>query len=264
MKTYFVTYGDNNFRISKNHLIYLAKQSGFFNDSFSFGPKDLSAEFKKKYSEVLNNKRGGGYWIWKHEIIFNLLKNVNDGDVVVYCDAGASININASKRFYEYIEILKSSKHFNLRMEAEKQFLEKFYTIKNIFDYFHINLDSEIANSTQLQAGHMFFEKSKETIDYFLEFKKVLDHDPNCITDIYNQEQKLEGFVENRHDQSIFSILSKYIGSEIIPNETEFRMNKSEQYKYPFLSVRVYKHGLKDKFKYYILRDKKYKDTIYF
>ena len=52
MKTYFVTYGDNNFRISKNHLIYLAKQSGFFNDSFSFGPKDLSAEFKKKYSEV--------------------------------------------------------------------------------------------------------------------------------------------------------------------------------------------------------------------
>ena len=63
MKTYFVTYGDNNFRISKNHLIYLAKQSGFFNDSFSFGPKDLSVEFKKKYSEVLNNKRGGGYWI---------------------------------------------------------------------------------------------------------------------------------------------------------------------------------------------------------
>ena len=83
MKTYFVTYGDNNFRISKNHLIYLAKQSGFFNDSFSFGTKYLSAEFKKKYSEVLNNKRGGGYWIWKHEIIFNLLKNVNDGDVVV-------------------------------------------------------------------------------------------------------------------------------------------------------------------------------------
>ena len=55
MKTYFVTYGDNNFRISKNHLIYLAKQSGFFNDSFSFGPKDLSRNLKK-YSEVLNKK----------------------------------------------------------------------------------------------------------------------------------------------------------------------------------------------------------------
>ena len=28
-----------------------------------------------------------GYWVWKHEIINNTLKELNKNDLVVYCDA---------------------------------------------------------------------------------------------------------------------------------------------------------------------------------
>ena len=31
-------------------------------------------------------KRGGGYWIWKFDIILNKLKQINNGDFLVYID----------------------------------------------------------------------------------------------------------------------------------------------------------------------------------
>ena len=71
-------------------------------------------------------------------------------------------------------------------------------------------------------------------------------------------------FVENRHDQSIFSLLSKVYGCERIKNETEFKLRPSQQYDYPFLSVRTYGHGLKDKINFYINKKKFSRKIIYF
>ena len=69
MKIYFLTYGDNNFYLSKKNLCYLAEESGLFNQVISLGPKDLGKEFKKEFKNVLNKPIGGGYWIWKYKII---------------------------------------------------------------------------------------------------------------------------------------------------------------------------------------------------
>ena len=76
MNIYFLTYGDKKFYYSKKHLSYLANESGFFNKVISLGPEDLENDFLEKYSKLLSKKRGGGYWIWKHEIIYTLLKNI--------------------------------------------------------------------------------------------------------------------------------------------------------------------------------------------
>ena len=70
------------------------------------------------------------------------------------------------------------------------------------------------------------------------EFTNLLDEDRYLITDKYNSSQKLESFRENRHDQSIFSLLSKIYGSLKIKNETNFKNKESEQYSYPILITR--------------------------
>lgn len=266
MKTYLLTYGDKNFYISKKHLISLANRSNFFDYTISLGPKNLSYEFKKKYANILNNKRGGGYWIWKHHILFNLLRDISDGDIVIYCDAGASINLSekATKRYFQYISMLKDSDFSNLRMNCEEGFIEKYYTKKEIFEYFDVKTNSKISNSLQLQAGHMFFEKNKESLEYFKEYESLLDKNPDLITDSLEPKKQLKNFKENRHDQSIFSFLSKIRGSLVIQNETEFRVRPEQQYAFPFLSVRSYGHGPKDYVKY-ILNSKKFTEkTIFF
>ena len=80
MKTYFLAYVDNGFYLSKKHLVYLAESSGLFNEVVSLGPQDLNQRFRKKYKNILNKSKGGGYWIWKHEIISNLLNEINKED----------------------------------------------------------------------------------------------------------------------------------------------------------------------------------------
>ena len=266
MKIYFLTYGDKNFYLSKKHLISLAKKSEFFDYTLSLGPSDLNSDFKKKFEIILKEKRGGGYWIWKHEIISSLLDTLNDGDIVVYCDAGASINITprSRNRFNEYILQINDSLHSSLRMECEPGFIEKYYTYHEIFDYFNLNPNSEEGNSLQLQAGHMFFKKSKHSEEFFKEYKLMLDRNPEFITDELSEDNQINKFCENRHDQSIFSLLSKAMGSEIISNETEFRKRPSEQYNFPFLSVRAHSHGPKDYAKF-LLNPKKFtENTVYF
>ena len=266
MKTYFLTYGDRKFFLSKKHLISLAEKSELFDYHIALGPKDLDFSFKQKYKEILNQSRGGGYWIWKHRIISNLLTSINQGDVIVYCDAGASINLSpeAKKRYNEYISILMDSEYSNFRMQCEEGFIEKYYTYREIFNYFNINTNSEVGESLQYQAGHMLFKKNQHAKDYFKEYELLLESNPNFITDKLIRKKQIENFVENRHDQSIFSILSKLLGSELISNETEFRARKDEQYGYPFLSVRAHSHGPKDYVKYFLNSKKFTSETVYF
>ncbi len=266
MKIYLLTYGDQKFKISKQHLIALANQSSLFDFTIALGPENLSNKFVKEYSEILNMPKGGGYWIWKHHIIENILNEMAPNDILIYCDAGASLNLNhkALKRFNEYIEIINSSKFGILRMECEKQFIENSYTTKQLFEYFRTTPFSTIGTSTQLQAGHMFFKKNNHTREFINIFKEVLRADKNLITDMYNNENQHKGFIENRHDQSIFSLISKTVGSEIIENETEFKNRKNEQYEYPFLSVRRYNHGPKDKIKYFLFKKRMMSKTHYF
>lgn len=120
MKIYLVTYGDNGFYLSKKHLEYLAINSGLFDRVISLGPKDLDSKFKKKYKKILHQPKGGGFWLWKFEIIKTLLSQINENDIVIYCDAGASLNTSkiAINRFNEYIEILSNPNTSQLKMST--------------------------------------------------------------------------------------------------------------------------------------------------
>lgn len=258
-KILFITYGDKDFNISKKHLINLAKKSEIFSQCIAYSYKDLTSDFKKKYSNILSEKRGGGFWIWKHHIIKESLRLINENDLIVYCDAGTSFNYYAKSRFLEYVEILNSSIHSNFRIESESHHLEKSWTTKELFNYFKININSEIGNSTQFEGGHMIFKNNNETREYLKEYENILHYDQNLITDFYNNNQH-GFFIESRHDQSIFSMLSKTRGCEKIQNETKFHNRKDEQYRYPFLSVRKRGHGPKDKIKYFI-NYKNFKNT---
>jgi len=265
MKLHFLTYGDKSFKYSKKHLCALAEHSGFFDKILSLGPENLNYDFKENFKNVLSENKGGGYWIWKHEIINNLLDEINDGDVVLYCDAGSSINNlpKAKLRFKEYLDIINDSETNFLRFEAEKQFLENQYTSKELFNFLNIDINSKVATTTQLLAGAMFYKKNKTNIDFFQEYRKLLKSDQNLITDFYTKNQ-YKTFVTNRHDQSIFSLLGKTYNSYILENQTEFRTKKEMQYNYPILTVRASNHGLKDKFKLSYLKSIYGRKTRYF
>ncbi len=251
-KLYFITFGDNkNFKTAKNHLISLVKYSKIFDSVSSFSSADLENDFLAKYKNILMSERGSGYWMWKINIIEQTLKVMNENDILLYMDAGSSFNFHAKKKFLEYVNLLNNQPEIgNFRFECEKHHIEKEWTSKELFSYFDINVDSKIGNSTQFEGGHLLFKKNPHTKDLIKNFYNTVDYDPNFITDYYNTTSQISSFKECRHDQSIFSLLSKKMGSISVANETDFRNRIDMQYDYPLLATRRKGHGLKDRLRH--------------
>ncbi len=263
-RIHFITYGDSpKYSISKKHILGLAKHSGFFESCSGYSKKDLDYEFINKYNDILNEERGGGYYLWKPRIIYNVLKNIKPDDVLVYTDSGSTFNYHAKNRFYDYIELLISSEFANLRFENKKQYIEKYWTSKELFEYFNVDIDSNNAESVQLMGGHLLFQNNEHTKNLLEEFFEVVNYDRKLITDFYT-ENSIKGFQENRHDQSILSLLTKTLGGVILENETFFDKGSETQKNYPFLSVRNYGHGKRDRIKFLINFKEIKKNPIYF
>jgi hypothetical protein len=262
----FITYSDTSeFSISKKHLTSLAQESKFFDSVISYSRQDLDEEFVKKYLNILKHERGGGYWLWKINIINKTLKEMKDNDILLYMDAGSSLNYFAKKRFYEYIQMINEVREIgNLRFESEKHHIEKIWTSKEVFSELKIPIESDIGNSTQLEGGHLLFKKNEHTLELLDTFIKVVDADNNLITDHYNNSIQIDGFEECRHDQSILSLLSKKHGCVRIENETDFRSREDMQFDYPILAVRKKGHGIKDRVKYSIFKNYYKKRPAYF
>tara|TARA_Y100000816_G_scaffold154767_1_gene110328 strand:+ start:2380 stop:3261 length:882 start_codon:yes stop_codon:yes gene_type:complete len=247
---HFITYGDSKYFVQRHHLKSTAKASKFFDSSKAYSPKDLDSDFKQKFSTILKEKKGAGFWIWKHHIIEKELDRLNYNDLLVWSDAGSSFNYFAKEKFDEYVELLNTSSSNNLRFKMKH--IENEWTSKELFNYFGIDPFSEIGKSGQYHATHMIFKKNKELSEYFDIYKELLNKDKLLITDFYENNQ-IDGFNENRHDQSIFSLLSKTLGCvEIQVDETCSSEILEKQTDYPFLSTRT-KYTLYKKIKFILL-----------
>ena len=89
---HFITYGNYKFAQAKNRLLKEAEEFGEFKTIKGYGPEDLPREFLKNYSEILQLSRGGGYWIWRPIILKAKLEAMNDGEFLIYLDAGCKLN----------------------------------------------------------------------------------------------------------------------------------------------------------------------------
>tara|TARA_Y100000389_G_scaffold164560_1_gene168341 strand:- start:625 stop:1344 length:720 start_codon:yes stop_codon:yes gene_type:complete len=236
---HLITYGDDNYNNSKKRLEREALDTGWFDSVTVYGPEILDSDFKNKFKEVLSHSRGAGYWIWKIYIIQKKLSEINDNDILIYLDAGCSINAKGKERFYEYVDMLNTSDEGIISFKMSHQ-LEKWWTTKEIFNYFNVDLNSDIANSGQLVGGILIMKK---TLNLKIKLDMVYKvYEDNCllVTDYYSKDQA-PYFKDNRHDQSIFSIIRKLHKSIELEDETYFwnQWDTRNQENYPFLALRL-------------------------
>ena len=231
-KTHFITYGDVNYINSKKRILKEAKKSGFFATYQGYGTNDLSKDFVTKYSDILKEPVGGGYWIWKLDIILSKLSKIRYGEFLIYLDCGCSIKKDGIKRLNYYLDLLNNSKFGIISFQLEE--IEREWTIKEIFNFFNVSLESKIAKSGQYIGGVLIMQKKPHLLKLLNIYKSVIEKNTKLITDYYSNVQK-KFFKYNRHDQSIFSIIRKIHNSIVLSDET-FKNNKN---KVPFLATRL-------------------------
>jgi len=248
-KIYGISYASRHFDNRYNTITKIGTHCGLFDSFTCFREQDIDNDFKDKYKEVWNMSKGGGYWIWKPYIISKMLEQMNDNDILVYIDAGCHINITpeSKQRFNEYIHMINNSQSGLLRFQLTHQ--EKNFTNSKTIHYFKnkFNINDNIINtyldSFQLLATVIILRKNDYTIHFFNKVLEILNDDMNLFTDKYTNTYNNTN-ENHRHDQSIMSLLYKYMeGNLIIDDETWFggnqgNFNTTFSHKYPFWATR--------------------------
>lgn len=241
---HLITYGNHKYEDSKKRLL---KEANAFHNIFDviqgYGPEDLPEDFSEKYKEILNCDRGGGYWLWKPMILYQHFKKLKDGDYLVYLDSGCMLNNQGIKRFNEYIQMLENSEYGILSFSMHNQ-IEKLWTTKEIFEYYELDCDGKEANSGQLLGGVFIIKKNRHSTEYVKKLVSITLTQSQLYTDIHNKNgRQMTWFKDNRHDQSISSLLRKLHGSIVIPTDESFKVpfGRDESLKYPFWAARIKK-----------------------
>lgn len=237
-RVHFITYADYKYERSMQTLILEAKQFNEFSSVTGFRPSNLSPSFVRNFLSILKLPRGAGYWIWKFDIIRQALDKMDDNDILIYLDAGCSINVNAKKRYNEYIDMLNKSEYGFFSFSFRDYFKECFFTTKEILQYFDETPESDLGQDYHLMAGILLMKKCSHTYKILDKCMELLNYDPKLITDYYNKNNQSQDFRDNRHDQSILSVVRNKYGSCIIDDETYTNGDWRELSNIPFLSRR--------------------------
>lgn len=196
----FINYSDNKYRKQQKFALKMAKYLGGFDKEIAFNPSNIDAKFFQKYRNILEQKKGGGYWLWKPYFILKTLNDLNEGDYLFYSDAGGfflkSVDI--------LIDELKKSKQDIMGFELP--LIESQWTKRELF--LNMNCDENYYyESNQILASFMLIKKSEVSVAFVNEYLEYSKNEIN-ITDRLNIKQG-DDFIEHRHDQSIFSLLYK-------------------------------------------------------
>lgn len=218
-----ISFATNDLLKSAKRLMRQAKESNFYDQVIIITPDNLSKENKDKINFFIKKgkKRGYGYWFWKPLILLDLFKKINNEEIVHYLDIGFHINKMSSQRYKEYLNIINKRDKWLLAFQYNK--LDNYFTSEvnfpvreeykytkgDVFQYFNCINNKKITHTAQFSAGNFMLKKNKKSEEFLLNWKDVFEKKFELIDDTESVVRNFPDFVENRHDQSIFSILCK-------------------------------------------------------
>ena len=143
------------------------------------------------------------------------------------------------QRLLEYFDIVNKSQYGILSFKTVH--LEKTWTKMDTFEYYDANHDESIFETEQLVGGIYVIRKCQHTVDLVNKWYdgccnyNLIDDSPSAIPNHTS-------FRENRHDQSIFSVIRKKYGTEMTEFDETYFDNSDwygEGIRYPFWATRL-------------------------
>ena len=203
----FITFGagNNNYINAGKRLIKQAILTKYFDKTILYTQNHLKndKQFWKQHSEfIIKNKKGYGYWIWKSYIIKKTMETMKNGDILMYLDCGCEIGGKKKFNIPKFFEYVKKDK-----IICSFTCIEKDWCKMDLLIHFNM-LNNDLINTPQNQAGTLMFYICEETKNLVnLWYKTSCNY--HMIDDTISINKNFISFKEHRHDQSIFSLLTK-------------------------------------------------------
>lgn len=225
MNKYLLSFADSRLWRSLARLNTQAEDLKFFNSILLGTENDLNLEFRIKFiDKLILGSRGYGYWSWKPKIILQVLNKINYGDSILYIDAGCHLNKLGLWRLEEYFKILEESNSgilafqaktptpdiSPLRYDGRTLFNQPNYQwIKgDLLDYFGVRQDVNYTHAQAIGAGIILLKKNEISLKIISEWLSIIENNYSLLDDTPSVSENLPGFLEHRHDQAIFTLLS--------------------------------------------------------
>jgi len=213
--TVFLTFGDARFEGALRRIEREAAASGFFDELRIRRPRDLGRAFWRKHGRFVSaNRRGYGYWIWKPWLVLDALVACQPDEILVYADAGCTINGNGRKRFDDYRRLAEGTPSGVMGFQLELE--ERRYTKGDAFEALHA---WHLKNTPQVVTTAILWRRCESSIEFARDWL-TLAESYNLLSDVPSVVRNDPAFVEHRHDQSLFSLLAKLRGGAIVDDET--------------------------------------------
>jgi len=225
MNIHLVSFGAPFHSFSRAHsrVLQNAENFGVFSSINLFSERDIFNFCPEiiPYKKFLSSTRGYGYWMWKSFLVSRMMELSSDDDLICYADIGCTFNDAGIARFGEYCALTSEYGSLCFDLGHLERAYTKMDTYKKIFPETIDHL-----NTGQRCATTFLLKNTQDNRNIFEEIKKIsVENNHFYITDVPSQEQNHEEFKEHRHDQSVFSLMSKKYKFYCIPDETYWAPN---------------------------------------
>ena len=204
---YFFTFGagEKNFIEAGIRLVRQAKETNVFDKTLLFTDINLRKDnvFWNKHGAFVNsNPKGYGYWIWKPYLILKMLEKMCEGDVVIYADSGCEIHIQNKSLVEDVIRKTKIDSILASTIATERNWTKKDLLL-------HMNMMTiDPMFSPQRQGTAVAILKNEKTMKLVKEWYEIASQ-YHLLDDSPSVNKNFHFFMQHRHDQSIFSLLTK-------------------------------------------------------
>lgn len=208
MKRYLINYAANTHIESQKLNTHSGLQYGF-DSVFQCSPSDLQPDFVEKNKAILSQKRGAGYWLWKPYICLQALQKMNKGDILFYCDSGACFMSDITP----LLDVLHATElgFMAFNIDPKEGNTETLQTKRDVFVALKCDDRDDIKKTYPRNGAFIIAEKTNFSTMFFQHYLKYCE-DEQLLTDLPSIVPNYPEFNQHRHDQSIFSVLSKLYG----------------------------------------------------
>jgi len=204
---HFITFGSHsNYIDAAIRLCKQAKTFNIFTTITAYTSTYLVQDklfWKQHGAFITKHKRGFGYWLWKPYLILKTMNKLKNGDIILYLDCGCELDLSEKNYLLDYIEIVKKDKI----MGCDTNCIEQLWNKQDFIELMNMNYTTYLT-TTQHEAGALLILVCDET-------RKLIDEWYTLACNYHNIDDSpsiipnCPEFKEHRHDQSIFSLLTK-------------------------------------------------------
>lgn len=211
MNLHLTYFGDNNFTLGKTRIRKQAENFGVFKSIHEFGEEDLTGDFWENHASKMMNRRIGipsrfyGYYACKPYFIRKVLDLIPDNEVLLYVDSGCELNKNGLEKLRKYYDECFETEGVFFTLDLPEIQWTKMDTYRRI-----IGDDDQYFMTRQIISGIFFLKNTsmvRELVDDWI--KICIEDGGKFLDDSQSISKNHSVFKENRHDQSIFSLLLK-------------------------------------------------------